>query len=135
MNDAARFDASPYARFMGMRVLDLGPGYARVAMTLREEHLNFAGYIHGGVLMSLADQAFGCATNPVDALYVATQFNIHFLAAASVGDTLIAEARVVHAGRSSGVTEMRVQDASDRLIALATGAVMAVHRPGNSLMQ
>lgn len=123
-----RFDDAPYSRLLGMRLLELSEGYARVEVTLRPEFANFAGLVHGGLLMSLADQAFGCALNTLDRLYVATQFNIHILGGAAWGETLVAEGRVVHAGRTTGLGEMAVRDSSGRLVALATGAVVALQR-------
>lgn len=123
-----RFDGAPYSRLLGMRLLELSEGYARVEVTLLPEFANFAGLVHGGLLMSLADQAFGCALNTLDRLYVATQFNIHLLGGAAWGETIVAEGRVRHAGRTTGLGEMSVRTASGRLIALATGAVVALRQ-------
>ncbi len=123
-----RFDESAYAALLGMRVVELAPGYAKVELRLGKQFANFAGLIHGGLIMSLADHAFGCALNTLDRLYVAVQFNIHFLSSAPAGQTLVAEGKVVHAGRTAGTGEMSVRDAAGRLIALATGAVVALDR-------
>ncbi|MCL4465346.1 MAG: PaaI family thioesterase [Chloroflexi bacterium] len=123
-----RFDEAPYPRLLGLRLLELQEGYARVAVSLRPEFANFAGLVHGGLLMSLADQAFGCALNTLDRLYVATQFNIHILGGARLDETLEAEGRIVHAGRTTGLGQMSVRTASGRLVALATGAVVALQK-------
>ncbi len=123
---AERFDRAPYSRFMAMQVLDLSRGYAKVTMDLKAEHTNWYDYVHGGVIMSLADQAFGCATNTLDRMYVAVQFSISLVAAPAVGQLLTAEARVRHAGRTTGMAEMTVVDGQGRLIATAIGTVVAV---------
>lgn len=123
---AVRFNDSPYSQMMGMQVVELSKGYAKITMALKGEYRNWAGFIHGGVLMSLADQAFGCATNTLDRVYVAVQFSISLLAAPGPGDTLIAEGRVLHAGRTTGMAEMTVQDEQGRLVAKATGTVAAI---------
>ena len=53
----------PIAGFLGMRLIDLSPGFARVAMTMKPDYINFNGMVFGGIVMSLADQAFAYATN------------------------------------------------------------------------
>ena len=124
------FDESPYARLLGMHVEDLSEGYARVRMAMQPAYLNFAGRAHGGLVASLADQAFACATNTLPHTYFAVQFNINFVAAPSENGVLVAEGRVVHGGRSIAVCEMIVREEDNRLIARATGTVAAMERRG-----
>lgn len=123
---ARAFDEAPYARLIGMRVTELAPGRATVALELRTEHLNSAGLIHGGVVMSLADHAFGAATNSLGRLYVAVQFGINLVAAPAVGTTIYAEASVLHAGRRAGSAEMTVRDGAGKLVARALGTVVSL---------
>ena len=116
-----RFDNSPCAVNFGMKLVDLAPGYARVELKLREEFLNWDNMIHGGVIATVLDQAFGCACNTLDYIHVAVQMNIHFLAAAPVGETLYAESRVLHAGKRVGASEMTVVDSGGRTICYQSG--------------
>lgn len=116
-----RFDSSPCAVMFGMSLAELSPGYAKVKLELKPEFLNWENMIHGGVIATLLDQAFGCACNTLENIHVAVQINIHFLAAAKVGDTLFAESRVLQAGRRVGVSEMNVCDSKGKTIARATG--------------
>ena len=120
------FDSSPYAVFLGMRLAELKPGYSRVSLKLRPEFLNWDGRVQGGVLASLIDQAFGTAMNSLDRIYVAVQLNVNFLAAAEVGQTLYAEGKVVHAGKTLGVAEMVVSDDKGKVIARATGTTISL---------
>lgn len=120
------FDESPYALLLGMRVVEASRGRARLSLELREEHLNHAGLIHGGVVMSLADHAFGCATNSLGRPYVAVQFGISLLAAPTVGTTIYADAEVLHAGRRAGTAEMTVRDSKGKVLAKALGTVVAL---------
>ncbi len=110
--------------FLKMRLVELSPGYAKVAMKLRPEYANFDGLIFGGIIMSIADQAFGYATNSVITPNVASQFNIHFVAGASIDDELIAECRVVKSGRRVCISEMTVNNQEGKLIAKATGTTI-----------
>jgi acyl-CoA thioesterase len=114
----------PIASFLEMRLLELSPGYARVAMKVRPEYMNFNGLVFGGIVMSLTDQAFAYATNSLVSPSIATQFNIYLIAGASVGDELTAECRVVKSGRRIGVSEMTVTNQDGKLIARATGSTI-----------
>jgi acyl-CoA thioesterase len=114
----------PIASFLNMRLVELSPGYARVTMKLTPDHVNFNGMVFGGIVMSIADQAFAYATNSLVSPSIATQFNIHLIAGASPGDELTAECRVVKSGRRIGVSEMTVTDQNGKLIAKATGTTV-----------
>jgi acyl-CoA thioesterase len=116
----------PIASFLNMQLLELSPGYARVSIKVTPEHLNFNNFIFGGIVMAVADQAFGYAVNSVRRPNVASQFNIHFIAAAKVGDDLIAEGRVVKSGRKVSIAEMTVTNQEGKLIAKATGTTVPV---------
>ena len=121
-----RFDNSPFSLYMGMTVEDLSRGYAKIKMTVRPEFLNFENMIHGGVVSSLLDQAFGCCLNTLDYIYVAVQLSINFMSTAPVGEILFAEGKVLHAGRSLGVAEMSVTDSRGKLIARASGTTISI---------
>ena len=118
--------AEPIASFLKMRLLELTPGYAKVAMKLIPEYQNFNGLIFGGIIMALADQAFGYAANSQVRPNIATQFNIQFIAAAEINDELTAECRVVKSGRRVGISEMVVTNQNGKLIAKATGTSIPV---------
>ena len=110
-------------------MLELTPGYAKIAMKLIPEYQNFNGLIFGGIIVSLADQAFAYASNSLDYPSVASQFNIHFIAGAEVNDELTAECRVVKSGRRVSISEIIVTNQNDKLIAKATGTTIPVSRP------
>lgn len=119
-----KVEKEPIGAFFGMRLLDLSPGYARVTMKLRPEYLTFNGFIFGGIVTSIADQAFACATNSMGRPSIASQFNVHFIAASSAGDELIAEGKVLRKGRRVDVCEIAVTDQDGKLIAKATGTAI-----------
>jgi acyl-CoA thioesterase len=119
-----KVEKEPVGRFFGMKLLDLSPGQARVSMKLRPEYLTFNGYIFGGIITSIADQAFACATNSMGRPSIATQFNVHFIAAAAPGDELIAEGKVLRKGRRVDVCEIAVTNQEGKLIARATGTAI-----------
>lgn len=119
-----RAEGEPIASFLNMRLLELSPGYARVAMKLRPEYINFNGMTFGGIVMAVADEAFAYASNSVITPNVASQFNIHFIASAAVDDELTAECKVVKSGRRVCISEMTVTNQDGKLIARATGTTI-----------
>jgi acyl-CoA thioesterase len=121
-----RFDNSPHALSLGMKLVELSQGYAKVKLELKKEFLNWDNMIHGGVIASLLDQAFGCSLNTLENIYVAVQLNINYLSAAPVGETIYAESRVLHAGKKLGVSEMTVVDSRGKTIARATGTTVSM---------
>src|SRR4030043_425472 len=102
----AKAGREPIASFLDMRLVELSKGYAKVAAKLKPEYLNFNNLVFGGIVMAVADQAFAYGTNSVITPNVASQFNIHFVASADVKDELIAECRVVRAGRRVCISAM-----------------------------
>jgi len=121
-----REEREPIASFLKMRLLELSPGYARVAMRLIPEYQNFNGLVFGGIVMAVADQAFAYASNSLAHPSIASQFNIHFIAGAEVDDELTAECRVVRSGRRVGISEMTVTNQVGKLVAKATGTTIPV---------
>jgi len=122
----ARAESEPVAAFLGMRLVELEPGYAKIALKLKPEFQNFHGLVFGGVIMAVADQAFAYASNSLSYPSVASQFNIHFVAGVKADDELIAEGRVVRSGRRVGISEMLVTNQDGKLIARATGTTIPV---------
>lgn len=122
----ARAKEEPIASFLKMELLELSSGYAKVAMKLIPEYLNFLGLTFGGIIVAIADQAFAYAVNSVAYPVIASQFNTHFVAAAKVGDELIAECRVVKISRRVGIAEATVTNQEGKLIAKATGTAIPV---------
>ena len=119
----------PFARSLGIELLELAPGYSKMRMTVREEMLNFHGIPHGGAIFSLADAAFAAASNAHGTQAVALEMTVYYLATVGVGVTLYAEAREEKLGRRTALYHIRVTDADGRLIAACQGLVYRRDRP------
>ncbi|MCX6004994.1 MAG: PaaI family thioesterase [Chloroflexi bacterium] len=114
----------PVASFLDIKLLEISPGYAKVSMKMKPQYLNFNGMVFGGIITCVADQAFAYATNSVITPNVATQFNIHFIAAANADDELTAECRVIKSGKRVCISEMAVNNQDGKLIARSTGTTI-----------
>jgi acyl-CoA thioesterase len=106
---------------LGMRILDVGPGRARVTMQVRADMVNGHHTCHGGFIFSLADSAFAFACNTYDAVTVAAGASIEFLAPARLGDELIAIAEEQTRSRRTGVYDVAVVSQGGERIALFRG--------------
>jgi phenylacetic acid degradation protein PaaD len=109
------------SRALGMKLVQIGPGSARVSMVVRADMVNGHGSCHGGVLFSLADSAFAFACNTYNATTVAAGATIDFLAPARQGDELTAIANEVWRSRRSGVYDVSVINQREERIALFRG--------------
>jgi len=117
-------------RWLGLALVDSGEGYATVEMTATEDMTNHSGFLHGGMISTLADSAMGRSLRTIEpGVERAMSFDLKlsFITAAKIGETLRATGRVVHAGRRTMVTQCRVEGRGGRLIATAS-ATFAVTR-------
>jgi uncharacterized protein (TIGR00369 family) len=92
------------------------------------QHANPMGTLHGGVFCDIADAAMGMAyatTLGDDESFTTLELKINFLRPAFAG-RLVAEGRVVQAGRSVGLVEADVTDAKGRLVARATSTCLTL---------
>ena len=93
---------------LGMELVEIGPGRATMAMTVRPEMVNGQRIAHGGFIFTLADSAFAYACNSHNHRTVAAQGDITFLRPGKLGDRLVATAREVSRSGRSGIYDVRV---------------------------
>jgi acyl-CoA thioesterase len=114
----------PFGQLLGVEVIEVGDGRARVRLNAGERHVNFLGLVHGGAVFSLADAALAAASNSGDETAVASVVTIHLLRACRPGDRLEAVAEREHAGGRLGLYRITVVRLPDReLVAVAEGQV------------
>ena len=122
-------DHDAFSQWMDVKVLDIKEGYSKIQMTIRKEMVNGFGIVHGGLPFSLADSAFAFACNNRNNLSVALDVTITFTKAVNVGDTLTAEAKEVHNGRSTGVYLITVINQKNEQVALFKGTCFRTGKP------
>jgi len=109
-----------FAGALGIGLLEVRDGYARVSMKVEKQHTNALGFTHGGAVFSLADYAFAQACNFGDNVAVAVQVSINFLKPSVEGDTLTAEAKRVSDGKTMGLYNVTVCN-QDKQVAFFSG--------------
>lgn len=96
---AERSRLEPYGKLLGMEVVQVGSGNSKVRMPVSPELNNIFGTTHGGALFSLIDEAFQLACNTHGVLSVALSVTINYVAPASPGTILEAQANEIHKTR------------------------------------
>jgi uncharacterized protein (TIGR00369 family) len=116
--------------WMGFQLAEKGEGTATVEMTATDDMANVSGFVHGGIISTLADSAMGRSLRtlqPGVTRAMSFDLKLNFINAAKIGERLRATGKVIHAGRRTVVTECRVEGRDGRLVATAS-ATFAVTR-------
>ncbi len=109
------------SRKLGMRLIAVRPGYAKVEMVVLPDMLNGHAICHGGFVFSLADSAFAFACNSYNFVTVAAGCSIDFLAPVYGGDCLIAEALESAVSGRTGVYDVTISNQKGECVALFRG--------------
>jgi uncharacterized protein (TIGR00369 family) len=124
--------ASPYNRFLGIRVETLGNGHALLWLSPRPEFVGDPrrGSIHGGVISALADTAAGAAAwstlEPLEDAVSTVDLRIDYLEPATAQGDLRAEAQVRRKGNRVCHAGVEISQGGT-LISIGTG-VYTIHR-------
>lgn len=110
-----------FSRWLGIKLLEIGEGYSKIEMEIRDEMINGLGIVHGGVSFALADSAFALACNSRNNLSVAWDTSITFTRASKLWDVLTAEANEVHNGKSTGLYTVTITNQRNEQVALFKG--------------
>jgi uncharacterized protein (TIGR00369 family) len=116
----------PIARLIGMELIEVDPGRAAFALEPGEWMYNPIGSVHGGIAATLLDSAMGCAvhtTLEAGVGYTTTDLQVRYLRAIRAGGgRVIAEGRVVHAGRRTATAEGRLFLEGEETVLFAHGS-------------
>ncbi|MEX1187132.1 MAG: PaaI family thioesterase [Gemmatimonadaceae bacterium] len=118
--------SQPFSVLLGAELLAFSEGRAEISISIREELKQQHGFVHGGVISYAADNALtfagGSGLGPG---VLTSEFKINYMRPA-VGDSIVARAAVVHAGRSQAVCRCDVfvlRQGHESLCATAQGTV------------
>lgn len=100
------------SKALGMEIVEIGAGFATLAMTVTTDMVNGHGIAHGGFIFTLADSAFAYACNSYNDSTVAAQGAITFIRPGKLGARLVATAREVSRSGRSGIYDVRVTSGS-----------------------
>ena len=128
-------DVSPFSGLLGVEWLSNDPDDARAQIEVRDELKQPYGYLHGGVIMSVADEL--CSRSTViqvlmdGKVALGQTIEISLLRSVREGKVTVT-GRARHRGGSTWVWDVEALDEQERLCALGrvTVAVREFERPG-----
>ncbi len=119
-----------FSRLLGTKLVAFLPGTAVLEIPITEHLLQQNGFVHGGVLSYAADNALTFVGGSILGSNVLTsEYKINYLKPA-IGQTLIARASVVYAGKRQAVCRCEVftinGQSKESLCATALGTIVAI---------
>ncbi|WP_046215424.1 PaaI family thioesterase [Paenibacillus wulumuqiensis] len=118
-----------YWGLLGCRLIKSELDHITIGLTATSRHLNHMHIVHGGVLMSMMDQAMGMMSMALQdgQPCVTTNMNTHFVQAMTEGE-LLAEARVIHHAGRTVTLQAEVKDGNGVTGAIATATFIATRQ-------
>ena len=119
----------PFASLVGINITHASPERVTAELTVRDELTNGNGILHGGAIMTLADNLGGAATMAnLQAGFITTtiESKTNFFAAIPTGETARAECTPLHRGRTTMVWQTRVTRGDGRLAAVVTQTQLVI---------
>lgn len=126
---AKSFEIQPFAGFIGAELMHVAPGSVDIGLPFKRELTQQAGYVHGGVLTTIADAAAGYAAMTLAARefgVLTTELKVNFLRPAGAG-RLVAKGRVIKPGRSLTIVQADVWEAGNSDAFGGTGGGADIH--------
>ncbi|CAM3217263.1 PaaI family thioesterase [Corallococcus sp. ZKHCc1 1396] len=122
------FASQPFSQFLGAQLASCGPGTAELRLPVVDQLKQQHGFVHGGVLSYLADNAITFAGGlALGGNALTSEYKINYVRPAQ-GTLLIARAQAKSAGKRQAVCQCEifaVQDGEEKLCAVALGTVVA----------
>ena len=106
---------------LGIRVDDIGDGVIALSLAIEPHHGAPNGFLHAATVVALADTAagYGCVAHLPEGAsgFTTIELKSNFLGTAREG-RIVADASLVHVGRTTQVWDATVRDANAKTIAL-----------------
>jgi uncharacterized protein (TIGR00369 family) len=105
------FARQTFMRLIGGRIAKLAPGYCEVELPFREDLCQQHGYVHGGVITSIAANAAGYAAftlMPAGSSVLGVEYKINLMDTAE-GERFLACGLVIRPGRTLSVVQCDVR--------------------------
>lgn len=121
------FQSQPFSLFIGAELVACSSDSAELALAVQDHHKQQHGFVHGGAISYLADNAITFAGGlALGGNALTAEFKINYIRPA-VGTRLIAKAQARSAGRRMAICQCEVyaiDGESRKLCALAQGTVV-----------
>lgn len=112
------FNECNVGRLLGIEIYEVEEGRAKGKLTIKKEHINVFGNAHGGILFTLADHVGGACGNSLGKMAVLVESSIQYMKGANEGETVFAEATLIHKGKKIGRIDIKISRENGDLLAL-----------------
>jgi len=112
------FNECNVGRLLDIEVFEIEEGRAKGRLKIKKEYLNVFGNAHGGILFTFADHVGGACGNSLGKFAVLVESSIQYMKGAKEGETVFAEAILIHKGKKIGRIDIKVCRENGDLIAL-----------------
>jgi uncharacterized protein (TIGR00369 family) len=123
--------SQPFSVLVGASLDAVEPGHAQISLLIKPELLQQHGFVHGGVVAYLADNALTCAGGTVLGDSLTAEFKINFVRPAIGPGRLLADAVSVAQGKTQAVCRCDiyvVRDDERKLCAVAQGTIRKIEK-------
>ena len=117
------FDQDPFSKWLGIEIIELGPGSCSLKMIVRKEMVNGFNIAHGGITYSLGDSALAFASNSHGKQAVSIESSITHCKVVYIGDELTAIATEEHLNGKIATYHVKIFNQNDEIVALFKGTV------------
>lgn len=117
------FEKDYFAKSIGLEIIEIGQGSAKIRAVVNKQMLNAMGNTHGAALFALADFALAVASNSYGEAAVSTNVSINYIRASQEGCILEAVATEESRTRKTGLYRIEIRDEKGQKLALAHGSV------------
>lgn len=124
--------AAPLGVLLGMRLTEVGDGFAVFSGVPAADYYNPADVIHGGWVAAILDSALGCAIQTrlgAGVAYSTIELKVNYVRPVTEGTgEVLCRGEVIHVGRRTATSHARVVDRAGRLYAHGSCTCM-IERP------
>ena len=117
------FANETFIKWLGIEIVEVGVGFAKIKMTVTDEMTNGHGTAHGGISYSLADSCFAYCSNSLGKKAMSVETSISHTRPAFVGDTLFATSSLENVSKSLAIFSIKVTNQEEKVVALFKGTV------------
>ena len=117
-----------FAKHIGIELIEVGQGFAKAKLSIRDHHLNGTGVVQGGAIFTLAVWTMAVAANhEQEQLSVGLNADITYLKSCSQG-TIVAVAKQSADAKKVSTYNVNITDDNNETIAVFKGLTYKKHR-------
>jgi len=120
-----------FPSFCGFEVEQVDEGYFESRLKIRKEHNQQDGFVHAGVIATMADHTAGYSAYtliPEDHRILTIEFKINYLRPA-IGEEIVCRSKVINSGRKIIISESEIyslNSGEEKLVSKAMVTLMSV---------